>query len=75
MAGLFHRVIAQSGSALASFSIHSPSLEFHSYIEDVFRLLKCRQKTRLKRIECLRKLPWETITNMRKNVSTISITA
>ena len=70
--GLFHGVIAQSGSALASYSFHeSPLVNFSNYVYQVGQLFDCNDDLLPDVVNCLRKVPFAAFIDKRQQVLTI----
>ncbi|ELT93938.1 hypothetical protein CAPTEDRAFT_89732, partial [Capitella teleta] len=69
--GLFHRVIAMSGSATALYSDgYPPNLDHHEYVRQVSDLFGCpKHKDFEKVVECLRKVPAQHFITQREFVS------
>jgi len=67
--GLFHGVIAQSGSAVASYCIHDDTIDFEEYVRDVGVLYKCYQTNVTAILECLRAVSARDFINRRMEVS------
>ena len=70
--GLFHGVIAQSGSALASYSFHqSPLVNFSHYVYQVGELFGCTDDLLPDVVDCLRKVPFAEFIRLRQSVRII----
>ncbi len=68
--GLFHRVIAQSGSALASYSYHhSPLVNFTEYVHKVGDIFECNERGITHILQCLRRIHFTEFITRRQKVN------
>lgn len=56
--GLFHKVIAQSGSAISEWALDRKPFE---HAQELATLLGCKNTTSVEIVQCLRTVPWEDI--------------